>query len=129
MSIINIAAVVIVGMVLSMLLRKVSPAYAAACAAVCGIAVIVMTLPWVEDCFSFLDVLVRGGNISEKYLQIILKAVGTAYIAQFVAEMCEDSGEKSLASRIELAEKLYLAALSLPLFADVISFVEKMTEF
>lgn len=128
MSILNITAVVIVGAALSLIMRRVSDAYAALCSVVCGAIVVAMMLPWVQDCFSFVDVLIRAGNISQKYLQIVLKAVGTAYITQFVAEICTDLGENTLASRIETAEKIYLAALSLPLFADIIAFVEKMTE-
>ena len=128
MSILNITAVVIAGAALSLILRRVSNDYAALCSVICGAVVVTMMLPWVRDSLSFLDVLIRAGNISEKYLQIVLKAVGTAYITQFVSEICADLGENSLASRIEVAEKIYLAVLSLPLFADIIAFVEKMTE-
>ena len=87
MSILNITAVVIVGAALSLIMRRVSDAYAALCSVVCGVIVVAMMLPWVQDCFSFVDVLIRAGNISQKYLQIVLKAVGTAYITQFVAEI------------------------------------------
>lgn len=52
----------------------------------------------------------------EEYLTILFKSLGICYITQFACDICRDSGESALASQAELAGKLSLLILALPLF-------------
>ena len=42
-------------------------------------------------------------------------------MAQFAADACRDAGESALASRVELAGKMAVVLLSLPLFGEITS--------
>lgn len=61
------------------------------------------------------NIYARAGA-DEEYLTILFKSLGICYITQFACDICRDSGESALASQAELAGKLSLLILALPLF-------------
>ncbi|MEE1245515.1 MAG: SpoIIIAC/SpoIIIAD family protein [Acutalibacteraceae bacterium] len=58
-----------------------------------------------------------GINIS--YFKTALKALGIGYITNFTADSCRDAGQAALASKAELAGKIALFILSVPLVISV----------
>ena len=60
------------------------------------------------------------------YLQLMLKIIGLAYIAEFCAQLCRDAGESAAAFKIELAAKTGVLLLALPVLAAVISSVSSL---
>ena len=60
------------------------------------------------------------------YLQLMLKIIGLAYIAEFCAQLCRDAGEAAAAFKIELAAKTGVLLLALPVLAAVISSVSSL---
>ena len=53
-------------------------------------------------------------NGGQRFLMPILKITGISYISQIGAELCRDSGEASLAARVESAGKIAVTVIVLP---------------
>jgi len=49
------------------------------------------------------------------YITPILKITGIAYISQIGCDLCSDAGETALAGRVEMAGKLAICTVSLPI--------------
>ena len=47
---------------------------------------------------------------------ILLKTLGVCFLTQLSADSCRDAGEGALAAKVELAGKLFIVILALPLF-------------
>ena len=62
-------------------------------------------------------------------IQSQLKTMGIAYVTQFAAELCRDSGQSSIASKIELGGKVIIVTLSMPLLYNFLGVVEKIAKF
>lgn len=69
--------------------------------------------------YSYLDSLISTSALSE-YAPILFKALGIAFLTHLSAEICRDCGEPSAASYVELAGKLEILILSLPLIASIL---------
>ncbi len=63
-----------------------------------------------------------------EYNTILLKAMGITLAVQFAAEICRDSGESALASKLELIGKAEILLLCLPLAKELVSLAMKITE-
>ena len=75
-----------------------------------------MVVPYLKALFEmFRDISNRIG-LDVKYISLVLKIIGIAYVAQFGAELCRDSGESALASKIEFGGKIMIVTLSMPVF-------------
>ncbi len=62
------------------------------------------------------------GSINS-YISLMMKILGIALISQFVIDLCRDSGENALASQTEIAAKIIMLIVTLPLFETVINIV------
>ncbi|GAB5082149.1 stage III sporulation protein AD [Hominimerdicola sp. 21CYCFAH17_S] len=65
-------------------------------------------------------------QMSEEYLTIIFKGLGICYLTQLSCDCCRDCGESCIASQIELAGRVSMLVISLPLFRAVIGIVEAL---
>ena len=57
------------------------------------------------------------------YLELLLKIIAVAYVAEFGAQFCRDAGQGGTALKVELAAKLCVIVLALPIFGAVTSSV------
>ena len=56
----------------------------------------------------------------------MLKALGICYLTQIASQTCIDSGYGSMANKIELAGKLTIVLLALPMFTNLLETIEKL---
>lgn len=59
-------------------------------------------------------------QVNTAYVDAVLRVIGVAYIASFGAQMCKDAKEEALASVIELAGKVIIALLALPVLTGIL---------
>ena len=58
-------------------------------------------------------------SVSGSYLTILYKMIGIAYLSEFSSGICKDAGYSFLAGQIELAGKLTIFTISLPVVLAV----------
>jgi len=123
-NIVSVAGICIIASILCKLFGGFAGEYSVyiklAAAAVLMSSLVLMISPIAE---TVRDIYERAGA-EEEYLTVLFKALGICYITQFACDICRDSGENALAVQAELAGKLSLIILALPLFeslADIVS--------
>lgn len=53
-----------------------------------------------------------------KYLSVLFKAVGAAYVCEFCSAICKDAGYAGMAGQVETVGKMYILLIGMPvLFA------------
>jgi stage III sporulation protein AD len=65
-------------------------------------------------------------HLNPNYLRLVLKIVGLAYLAGFGAQICKDAGEGGMASKIELAGKIFILGMGLPIMASLLDLILKV---
>lgn len=124
----KIIAVVILAVILITALRKNSGEYSV----LLLIAVIIVGVTFfaenLSDLFFELRNLFAVKNNIVIYFEIVLKALGIAYITSFAADVCRDYGYSSLAQLAELGGKISILILSLPLVKSLLNTVSKFIE-
>ena len=55
-----------------------------------------------------------------------MKTTGIAYLGSFGAQTCRDMGEGALADKIELATKVIIMILALPVLGGILGLVEQL---
>lgn len=110
------AAAAFVAVALKKYTPEISAVLSVAAGAVILIAVMQRTAPVVREISELSD---RAG-ISSAYGRVLLKTIGICFLCQFTADTCRDSGQSSLASKVELAGKIAVLLTALPLFEDIL---------
>ena len=68
--------------------------------------------------YTHLDVYKRQ---PQEYVLVLFKALGICYLTQFAADSCRDAGESALAVKAEIAGRIAVLLISLPLLSQVAS--------
>ena len=123
MIILKIAVVAVIAAVASMLLKQYGKEeysiIAVIAASVIILLILVPSFTKIKECIDCLTEL--AGNCAE-YALILVKSLAVAVITQVAADLCEDSGNKSLADKVELGGKTVIVVLCLPMIKAVAEF-------
>ncbi len=119
MEIWQIVGLALIVTVFSVLLKQIRPEIALQLTIIAGAAIFILILSKVKVIVDLLQTLADQANISSYYLLIILKIVGIAYLAEFGAQICRDAGENALATKVELAAKVGVIILAIPIIVAI----------
>ena len=67
-----------------------------------------------------------NANVNMVYLSTVLKIIGIAYIAEFTSQITKDAGQGAIASKIELAGKIMILTMAIPIITVIIESVIQM---
>ena len=123
---IKIIAAVIVSILCGAVLRQYKKEYVFVCELAGAAAVISLAFIYAKDIIESLRDWTGLLGEQAEYLPLLLKAVAVAVLTQLVCEACRDSSNGLLASCAELAGRLTILILSLPLIKVVMSIALSM---
>lgn len=117
--VLKIAAAAILVSAVGMLIRNIRPELSVP---VSVSAVILVSLALVPEILQATE-LTKSFTDNEN-LETVLKITGVAYITHFASDICKSAGEGALAAGVELAGKLTVMLLTLPLAAGLVEMAE-----
>ena len=121
MDVVGISALAVVAAILSVMLRRYHGEYgmllSIGCVILLLLAVLQQISPAVRQIYTFLE----ASGIPQEYILILFKALGICYLTQFAADSCRDAGESALAVKTEIAGRVAVLLVSLPLLSQVAS--------
>lgn len=123
MDILQIIGLALVATVLIAVLKANRPEIAIQISIATGIIVFAMILGKISAVVELLNSYAQKINIDTIYLSTLLKIVGIAYIAEFGAEVCKDAGENAIASKVELAGKVMIIVLAVPIITSLMELI------
>ncbi|NMP21159.1 SpoIIIAC/SpoIIIAD family protein [Sulfobacillus harzensis] len=91
-----------------------------------GVVMLLIIVPDISRVVSSFVRISELAHIPVQYLALLLKVIGIAYLTMFVAQLAQDSGEGGTALRIELAGKIAILLLAVPLVASITETVLKL---
>lgn len=103
----------------SVLLRRWRPEQALALSLAAGVCIVALTATWLAPVFDKIQRWASISGVDSTYADILFKGIGVALLTQLCADTCRDAGEGALAAKAELAGKLCLLLLALPLLQQV----------
>ncbi|QFT89748.1 Stage III sporulation protein AC/AD protein family protein [Bacillus sp. THAF10] len=85
-----------------------------------GCAIFLFLVDQVFEVIRMLERIALKANVNLIYVETILKIIGIAYIAEFGAQITKDAGQGAIASKIELAGKILILAMAVPILTVII---------
>lgn len=109
-----IAAVIII------FIRQSRPDIAQLLSIAVGVVIVIYLLGYLNLVVNIITDLALEAEINTVFLRTLLRVIGVAYIAEFGAQVCRDAGEGSIAMKIELAGKLIILVMAIPILIAVL---------
>ncbi|HHY36658.1 MAG TPA: stage III sporulation protein AD [Firmicutes bacterium] len=123
MELVPIAGLGLAVTILVLLLREDRPELALLLSLTAGIMIFLLLMDRIATVFNLLQQLAWRANLDLLYLNTVLRIVAIAYIAQFGAQICRDAGESAIGGKIELAGKIMIMFLAVPMLLVILDSV------
>lgn len=123
MWIIAAAAAGLVGTVLALILGQYRPEFRMLITAAVTLLLMAMVLEQLSPVLEQLRSTMELTGLTGDYAAILFKAVGICLLTQLAGDVCRDSGESSIASKIELAGRAAILLTAMPLIQEVLVWV------
>ncbi|MBP3415520.1 MAG: hypothetical protein J6L81_10035 [Clostridia bacterium] len=118
MNIIVISAIAVIACVLILTIKKWQPDIAFVISVVTGaiitIYIIMSFVPYISALSDMLNISGVG-----TYFGVLIKVIGICAVAGIASDVCRDAGQTSIASRVDIAGRLCIIAVSMPLFIEL----------
>jgi stage III sporulation protein AD len=126
LEILQIVGLGIVAAIIIVVLRIQKPEIAVQASIITGVVIFLLLASKLSAVVEMLESYAGKVNIDSVYFTTVLKIIGIAYIAEFGAEVCKDAGESSIASKIELAGKVIIVVLAVPIVTSLLDLITKI---
>ena len=121
MWIIAAAAAGLVGTVLALILGQYRPDFRMLVTAAVTLLLMAMVLEQLSPVLEQLRSTMELTGLTGDYAAVLFKAVGICLLTQLAGDVCRDSGESSIASKIELAGRAAILLTAMPLIQEVLA--------
>lgn len=121
MTVWQIAGFAICAAAIALTLRRLRPEAAPVLVIAAGALVALMALPQLAKIVDGINILAASGSVQNTYLTPLMKVAGISLLMDFAAQTCRDAGEDGLALKVELAGRIMLIALALPVMDVLLS--------
>ncbi len=126
--IIKIAGVGFMGGMVALMVKKDKPEFALVISLVCAIIISFEVIKGVGNIMAEINKIISRSGMDIKYLSVSLKAMGIAYVSQFAAEILRDGGESAIASKVEMAGKVSILIITIPLLGAFLEMCIKVVQ-
>jgi len=123
MNIVKLCTFCLIAIVLILIVKEHNKSIAILISLVASIAVLITVVANIEPIVVILEDLSGKAQVESKYLLLILKVAGISYLVEFGKNVCCDSGESALGTKLELAGKVAIVTLTIPILSEILEII------
>ena len=122
----QVAVFCLIATVLAIMLRQYRPEYAVFVSLACSVLAVVYLLQGIAQVMEELEGLLENAAIPKDLIQVVVKCLGVCVLTELAGQTCRDAGEQAIGAKVELAGKVTLVLVSLPLFERLLQLAERL---
>lgn len=126
MDILQIAAIAIGGVIMAAIVKSFKPELALYVVLATVIVIFLMALDKLTAVFQFLETVYDQMSYGKEFFPIIIKVLVVAYLADFTSQLCKDAGESAIGGKVELAGKIIIFYLSMPILFSILELINSI---
>jgi len=121
--IIGLALITTIGVII---VKQIKPEIAIFVGLAGSIIIFLYLINLLEQVFDLFNYILDATNINGEMFAILLKIVGVGYITEISANICADSGNNAVASKVQLAGKLVIFVLAIPIITNLVEMITEL---
>ena len=121
--VIKIVGIGLVALILIIIIKQYRPEFAIYISIISGIIIFFYAIDKLTNIIDLLKQICNQSGVNNKYLGILNKMTGIAFLAEFAISICKDAGESSLANKVELGSKAIVISMSIPIIHNLLEII------
>lgn len=120
MEIVQVIAIAFISTFMIMILKQYRPEFSIYISIVAGILIFIVVIAKLTSAIELIKSLSSKLGTNMQYFSLLIKITGIAYLSEFATNICKDSGETAIASKVELAGRVIIIAMSVPILGALV---------
>ena len=126
MEIIKIIGIALVALVIIIMLKQYRPEYAIFISILTGILILFLVMDRLTGIINLIESIKSKFSINTQFIALLIKITGIAFLSEFAVSICKDSGEATIASKVELGAKIIIISMSIPIISSLLEIILKI---
>ncbi len=118
-----VCIIAVIASVLTLVLKKDRPEFSVIIAIAAGAIIIFMILPAAEGAAKLFVSISEIAGIGSEYISVIIKSCVIAIVSGVCASTCRDAGNSSLALKLEIAGRITIIVLAMPVINTLLNVI------
>lgn len=123
MNIVSVVGIALISVCIIVILRKNAPEFSVPVSVVASVIILLISMAFGKSIFEKIESLSSSAGIGSENIKIIFKSLGICYIVQIGKDICNDCGESALGDKVDLAGKIAIASISIPIVTKVLELI------
>ena len=116
----------ILGLIIISLIKAYKPEFTVEAVLCTSLLLLWFALDGLQYAFTYRENLYGRLTVGKEYFPVILKVLVIAYATEFTSALCEDAGEKSIGTKVELAGKVAIFFAAIPVFTSLLNLLDSL---
>lgn len=121
---IKISLVAVISVLICIQLKSLKGEYSVYISLVTCVIIFYFGISNLKSIITLIERLKSYSLIGNGYFSILIKIIGITYISEFSSEICKDAGYGAIASQLEIAGKLTILVISMPIVMAILEVIE-----
>ena len=124
--VIKIIGIGLIALILIIIIKQYRPEFALYISLIAGALILYFALDEIKNVIELLKQICEKSGINSKFLSILIKMTGIAFLSEFAISICKDAGEGAIASKVELGSKAIIISMSVPIIYNLLEVILKI---
>ena len=123
---IKIIGIGLISLIIIIILKQYKPEFAIYISIISGVIILFLIMDKLLAVVNLLKNISDKSGINKQFLSLLLKITGIALLSEFAINICKDSGEGAIASKIEIGSKIIVISMSIPIITSLLEVILKL---
>ena len=122
----QIIKVILIGILISIsivLVKQIKPEFTIFLLIGGSVLILGYIMNWFTPVLSSIQTIIYKTGLNSNLFENVIKIVGIGYLTEFASNICLDSGNSSIADKVQLAGKTFILISSLPILTSLIDII------
>ena len=116
--IIKIIGIGFITLIITLMLKEYKRDFAIYVSLIGGMLILILIADNLEGIINFISTISNSDN---EFIMLLIKITGISILTEFAISICRDSGENSIANKVDLGGKVIVISLSIPVISATLN--------
>lgn len=126
MEILKIIGIGFLTLIITIVLKEYKKEYSIYTVLIGGAIILFYSMDKIISIINFVQEIATKSEYNNAFISLLLKITGISILTEYAVSICKDSGENSIASKIDFGGKIIVISMSIPIISSTLETLTKL---
>ena len=126
MEVMKIIGIGFITLLITITLKEYKKEYAVYSSLIGGAIILIFSLDKIKEIINFINNISQNSNYNNEFIVLLIKITGISILTEYAISICRDTGESSIANKIDFGGKVIIITMSIPVISTTLETLTKL---